>query len=564
MRDKMPLQGQLEAENRELRVKLEAAEEMLRAIRSDEVDALVIAQGGADRVRTLGGADEAYRTFVEVMCQGAITVATDGSILYCNPYFAQLLRAPVERMIGSSVFEFVAPEQEGGLRAVLWEGMSASCEGRPLELRRHDGSAISTIVTAAPLTVGGTSCVLMVLTDLTEREALISAEAANRAKDRFLAALSHELRTPLTPVVMVVAAMEIDARLPSDVREDLAMVRRNVELETRLIDDLLDLSRVISGKLRMRAEPISTKSLIQNVLNMVSSDVNQKSLNVRCQWLASRDCVDGDPARLQQLIWNVIKNAVKFSSQRGEIAVRLWNSDDTTLQLEIRDRGVGINPALLTRIFNAFEQAETSSARQPGGLGLGLTISKAIVEMHGGDIRADSDGPGKGTTITVTLPVSTAQIAAPPAPAVSSDTSAANRKFRVLLVEDHRETATILAKLLERSGHTVAVAHTVESALSRASAEPFDLIISDIGLPDGTGHDLMRQIRKTCGIPGVALTGYGMEDDLNRSREFGFAEHIVKPVNLTHLQSVMDRVVTQHALSSKQSLSSGVSTPPAD
>nr|MBA2623798.1 PAS domain-containing protein [Chthoniobacterales bacterium] len=257
----------LETENRDLRARLEAAEEMLRAIRSDEVDALVIEQGGAERVRTLGGADEAYRTFVEVMCQGAATVATDGSILYCNPHFAQLLGRPVDRIIGSSVFELVAAEDEGGFRALLWEGISASCAGRPFALRRQDGSAISTIITATPLCVGGTSCVLIVLTDLTEREARISAEAANRAKDRFLAALSHELRTPLTPVVMVVSALEIDARLPADVRDDLAMVRRNVELETRLIDDLLDLSRVISGKLRLRAEPISAKALIENVLD---------------------------------------------------------------------------------------------------------------------------------------------------------------------------------------------------------------------------------------------------------------------------------------------------------
>jgi len=529
----------LAAENRELRAKLEAAQEMLRAIRADEVDAVVTENGGAQRVRTLQGADAAYRTFVEVMCQGAATIAADGTVLYCNRHFADLLRSPLEQTIGASVYNFAGREEEGRLRALLWEGMTASCVGNPLRLYCRDGSTISTVITATPLNIEGVPCVCLVLTDLTDHEARIAAEASSRAKDRFLAALSHELRTPLMPVLMTVAAMEEDSRLPAQVRADLAVVRRNVELETRLIDDLLDLSRVISGKLQLRAEPVNVRELVTNVLDMVNSDANQKSIEVRCEWAAQVDRVNGDPVRLQQVIWNLVKNAIKFGKERGKIEVRLSNPDEQTVRLEIRDNGIGIDPSNLANIFNAFEQGN-DAARQAGGLGLGLAIAKAIVEMHGGTISAESDGAGSGTTMRVTLPVSAFEAAALPALSARGDSEGAC--FRVLLVEDHSETAAILARLLGQSGHVVKVAHSIASALNYASAEPFDVVVSDIGLPDGTGHDLMRQIKERYGIPGVALSGYGMEDDLNRSRDAGFAEHVVKPVNLPDLQSIIRRV----------------------
>jgi PAS domain S-box-containing protein len=514
---------------------------MLRAIRADEVDALVTENDGAQRVRTLQGADVAYRTFVEVMCQGAATVAADGTVLYCNRHFAEVLRSAPEKTIGASVYEFAASEEEGALRALLWEGMATSCLGKPFRLRGRDGSLISTVITATPLNIEGVACVCLVLTDLTEHEARIAAEAASRAKDRFLAALSHELRTPLTPVVMVVGAMEADSTLPAQVREDLAMVRRNVELETRLIDDLLDLSRVISGKLRLRPEPVSVAGLVKNVLEMLKSDVNQKSLDVQCRWTAKTDRVNGDPVRLQQVIWNLVKNAIKFGKERGKIEVRLSNPDEQMLQLEIQDDGIGIEQSLLPGIFNAFEQGDATESRKAGGLGLGLTIAKAVVEMHGGVIGAESDGAGRGATVSVRLPVTPLEIPAPSAVLRASGSEEAS--FKILLVEDHHETATILARLLQQYGHSVTIANTIASALQHASAQPFDVIISDIGLPDGTGHDLMKQIHERFSIPGVALTGYGMENDLRRSSEMGFAEHVVKPVNIAHLQSVITRVM---------------------
>ena len=549
------MQRELEAENLDLRMRLEAAEETLRAIRANEIDAVVVKQGDTDQVCALGGADQAYRTFVEVMCQGAATVAADGSVLYCNRHFAELLRSPLDATIGASIYEFVAPADDGSLRALIWEGLSSSCMARSTQLRRRDGTPISVVLTATPLNVDGVSALCLVVTDLTDREARVAAEAANRAKDRFLAALSHELRTPLSPIVMTVAAMEMDASLPAQVREDLAMIRRNVELETRLIDDLLDLSRVITGKLRLRPEPVSMRGLIENVLKMVQSDVNRRSLQLQCKWSAHSDRVHGDPVRLQQVIWNVLKNAVKFSKERGKIEVRLLSADEAALRLEIEDHGIGIDPAVLPGIFDAFEQGDAAVSSQAGGLGLGLAIAKAIVEMHGGTMNAASDGIDQGTTVSVVLPTSTLELP------TSTDSSAAgtaaagegagaganigrrdSKCLRLLLVEDHSETALVLARLLQRYGHVVEVAGTVASALQLVATSPFDLILSDIGLPDGTGHELMQQVAQKYQIPGVALTGYGMEDDLNRSRDVGFAAHVVKPVDIAQLQSVIERV----------------------
>jgi PAS domain S-box-containing protein len=218
MHDTSATLNDLVAENRELRERLEAAEDTLRAIRADEVDALVVKHGDTEQVCTLQGADQAYRTFVEVMCQGAATVAADGSILYCNRHFAELLRSPVEATIGASIYDFVTADDEGSLRALIWEGLGSSCTAKSARLRRRDGDPISVVLTATPLMVEGVAGLCLVVTDLTDREARVAAEAANHAKDRFLAALSHELRTPLAPIVMTVAAMEMDSALPADVR----------------------------------------------------------------------------------------------------------------------------------------------------------------------------------------------------------------------------------------------------------------------------------------------------------------------------------------------------------
>jgi PAS domain S-box-containing protein len=538
-----PTLEDLESENQQLRARLESAEETLRAIRSFEVDALIVGLSGTERVFALGSADETYRTFVEVMPHGAVTVSRDGAILYCNRHFAELVRSPLERTIGESIYTFATPEDEGLLRALIWEGLSCPMVKQQFSLRAVDGVHVPAALLATPLAVEGMTHVCVLVTDLTEHEARLAAEAANAAKDRFLALLSHELRTPLTPALLAVGEMEANTALPPAVREGLAMIRRGIELETRLIEDLLDRSRVISGKLSLRRQQVNLHSLLQNVVATVDPDLREKKLRLHCELSAAAIILNADPTRLQQVFWNLLKNAVKFSSEGGPITIRCRDAASGFVSVDIEDEGAGIDADDLPRVFDAFEQGQSGSRQLSSGLGLGLTIAKAVVEAHGGKISAGSEGRGHGARFVVTLPVATTEAeirATAPQKLRPSNTA----PLRVLLVEDDRDTAVTLSKLLRFSGHQSEIAGDVASALALASAQPFDLVISDIALPDGTGYQLMQQIRENYGIPGIALTGYGMDSDLRASDEAGFAEHLIKPINIERLHEVIARVAS--------------------
>jgi signal transduction histidine kinase/ActR/RegA family two-component response regulator len=376
-----------------------------------------------------------------------------------------------------------------------------------------------------------------------EREARAEAEAANRAKDRFLAVLSHELRTPLSPVVMTIPAMEADGELPAKFREELAMVRRNIDLEVKLIDDLLDLSRVTSGKLRLELQGVRAHEVLRHAVRNSVPEAQGKRLEIREVLGAADDALLADPGRLQQVFWNLLRNAVKFTPEGGEIEVRTWNRAEGQLVVEVQDSGVGIPAEVLPRVFDAFEQGDVRMTRQFGGLGLGLAIAKAVVEMHGGTIRAASEGVGRGATFSVELQTSAAPKRAElPAPQEGTRVAAA-QATRVLLAEDHPDTARTMARLLAALGFEVKAANSVAGALALAAGERFDVMVSDIGLPDGTGYELMEQIRRRHGMKGIALSGYGMEEDVRRSREAGFSEHMVKPINVASLEGVLRRVV---------------------
>ncbi|HYG63713.1 MAG TPA: ATP-binding protein [Thermoanaerobaculia bacterium] len=379
------------------------------------------------------------------------------------------------------------------------------------------------------------------LTD--ERAARIEADVANRAKDRFLAVLSHELRTPLSPVVMGLAAMEADARLPPALLSDVSMMRRNIDLEVKLIDDLLDMSRVATGKLRLQREPVGVHAVLRHVFEICADDLGSKHLVLAVDLGAVNDRVAADAARLQQVFWNLLKNAVKFTPVDGTISVRTLTPGAGRLGIEIRDSGVGISADVLPKVFDAFEQGNLRASGQ-SGLGLGLAICKALVELHGGTIHAASAGDGQGACFTVELATARPEEAAEKASGAVTATPGGVRP-RLLIVEDHEDTAMILARLLQSSGYEVTEAHTVAEALAATAAAPFDLLISDIGLPDASGLDLMRQIRARFGIPGIALSGYGMEEDIRHSRDAGFLDHIVKPINLDHLKAAIQRVIAR-------------------
>jgi signal transduction histidine kinase/response regulator RpfG family c-di-GMP phosphodiesterase len=367
------------------------------------------------------------------------------------------------------------------------------------------------------------------------QKARAESDRANRAKDSFLAMLSHELRTPLTPVLTSVLALEQSENLPEEMRASLQMIRRNVQLEARLIDDLLDLTRISKGKVQLYLEEADAHLLLRSALEICQADIDKKKLTLRTDFAAENATLEADPARLQQIFWNLIKNAVKFTPEGGRLEIRTVNRDGA-LCVEVSDTGIGIDEETLPKIFNAFEQGERS---QFGGLGLGLAISKALVETHHGKLIAESAGLDKGATFTAIFPL--AETSADAKGNLAPSTPAPRKTMRVLLVEDHEDTNRSLTQLLRRRGYHVQAAASVHAALEAASQEQFDVLISDIGLPDGSGIDLMEKLKNDHPIFGIALTGFGMEDDLRKSHEVGFIHHLVKPVDLNRLDALIQQ-----------------------
>jgi two-component system CheB/CheR fusion protein len=379
--------------------------------------------------------------------------------------------------------------------------------------------------------------------EVAEQHACAEAEMSNRAKDKFLAALSHELRTPLTPVLGAAAMLESRrAALPEDVFRLITLIRKNAELEARLIDDLLDLTRINRGKLALYMEPTDAHETIHDVIRACESDAEARQLRVDLQLGATEHNVLADQARFRQVIWSLVKNAIKYSHPGGQIVLRTCNEQEGKLSVDVTDEGIGIDRELLPRLFNAFEQGASELARPFGGLGLGLAIGKALIEAQGGTVQAASAGQERGSTFTVKIPL------APSTPSASlpADDAAAKpplARRRILLVEDHIDTSVLLTELLELQGYRVRTAETVADALRLADSEEFDLVLSDLGLPDGTGHDLMRQLRARHKLNGVALSGYGLENDVREAKAAGFAEHLTKPVNPSYLLQVLSRVM---------------------
>lgn len=360
------------------------------------------------------------------------------------------------------------------------------------------------------------------------------ARTANAAKDDFLAMLSHELRTPLTPVLSIVSIAARDPTLSADLRETFTMIQRNVELEARLIDDLLDLTQIASGRLKMDRAPVDVHRCIEAALDVCVAGFEEKRITVRTELAAARSVVFGDFARVNQMLWNLLKNAVKFTAPYGHVAIATSNAG-ATLCIEIRDDGRGIDPARLATIFGAFSPIRPQPTAT--GVGLGLAITRAIVEGHGGAIRAESGGEGHGTVFHIELPVSEAT------PATAEDSPrppvADTRGKTLLVVEDHEDTRRALSRALRRRGFGVTAAGSVGAACEQYRAAPADLVICDIGLPDGTGWELMAKLRAHGPVRAIAVSGYGMDHDLERSQRAGFVAHLTKPIDFPRLEALI-------------------------
>jgi PAS domain S-box-containing protein len=367
------------------------------------------------------------------------------------------------------------------------------------------------------------------------------AEEANQAKDQFLAMLSHELRTPLTPVLMTIASLRRDPDLTDDLRRDLEVLQRNVELEALLIDDLLDLTRIAHGKLELHSDAVDVHSTLDHALSISAADLSEKNITVTRRFEAWEHHCWADPARLQQVFWNLVKNAAKFTPERGRLDLHTRNNDAHQIVIEITDNGIGIDLDLMPKIFDAFEQGGRIVTSKYGGLGLGLAVSKRVVDLHHGTISARSAGPGQGATFVVTLNAMETSLLEGPVLFLESEPAVAQH-LQILFVEDHKDTARVLDRILKNAGFEVSHADSLAKARELANTRRFDLVISDVGLPDGSGLDLMRGLRETQNLTGIALSGFGTDDDVAASTAAGFAEHLIKPVDWERLRSAIERL----------------------
>ena len=415
---------------------------------------------------------------------------------------------------------------------------------------RKDGSTFEAEVVLTALrdadgNIRGYSKVTRDITDQIRSRELeaekMAAQKASKAKDDFLAALSHELRTPLTPALAAAIYLEDNAaKLPPEFAEDVQLIKRNVKLQARLIDDLLDLTRITRGKLHLDLESCDAHLAIRNAIETASSAIAAKKLKLSTKLHAKEHYILAECIRLQQVFWNLINNAVKFTPPGGQIAISTSNDERGRFRFEITDNGIGIEPKRLASLFVPFEQADASVSRQFGGLGLGLAISKHLVNLHHGTIEAESRGRSFGATFKVTL--NTLPEGARQTELESRARRHPRKPLRILLVEDHQDTRHTLSRLLTHFGHDVLVASSKQSALELLGAGEIDVLLCDVGLPDGSGYEVVSQARRKQPIKAIAITGFGTEEDFRRSKEAGFDSHLVKPVDLHELQTVLDQV----------------------
>jgi PAS domain S-box-containing protein len=505
-----------------------------------------------------------FRQLADAMPQIVWTADADGNVEYFNRRWTDYTGLGVDRSLGENWTAVLHPDDlEPSTK--LWRHAVRTGETFQNEHRfRHkDGTYRWQLARGVPVRDedGRVTRWFGTCTDVDDykraeqaiKESRDALEAANNAKDQFLAVLSHELRTPLMPVLMTVQALQDDrSPTPAALADALDVIRRNVELEARLIDDLLDLTRISKGKLQLNVDTVDLHAVIRSAMDICSVDVMGKRLGTTLDLTATRHHVRGDPARLQQVFWNLIKNAIKFTPAGGHVTVHTWDDPSGAVNARVTDTGIGIEPAALSRIFDAFEQADQSVTRQFGGLGLGLAISKALVDLHGGRLSASSPGVGRGSTFTLEMRPSSAAATAPAHPgdgdaapaAVAAGLEQKPADIRILLVDDHHDTNRAMARLLQRLGYDVQTADSVRSALEAAGERKFDLLISDIGLPDGSGLELMRELLQRHPIKGIALSGFGMEEDVKKSKEAGFYEHLTKPINFKRLETAIRDLTT--------------------
>jgi PAS domain S-box-containing protein len=516
-------------------------------------------------------AARARRTLVEQMVAGVAETDATGRLTMVNQRYCDITGRSGDELSQLRICDITHPD-DWPSNAELYKRLFETGESFFIEKRyvRKDGSEtwVNTHVSPIRDAQGKIEQSVSVVVDITDRKhaeeqllaAYEQAEAATRAKDQFLSVVSHELRTPLVSILGYTQLLHAGAPDPALIRRVVEVVEKNSKLQLQLIEDLLDTSRIISGKLKLEVGPVNLADVINTALDVVRPAAEVKGIQLRSILDPLAAQITGDPERLQQIVWNLLSNSIKFTPKGGLVEVDLGRAD-RYVQIVVRDSGKGIDEEFLPYVFDRFRQRDMSSTRRTGGLGLGLALVKDLVELHGGKVQVESAGQDRGATFTVRLPVRA--VYTPPAaegepvPTVPRDEAELLSGVRLLVVDDEQDVRMLLALTLEKYGaHVEAVSsgrEAMEALAAPPANRPFDVMICDIGMPDEDGYDVIRKVRAMpsykCGrIPAIALTAYGGAEYRTRALEGGFNIHAVKPVKADDLVAMIQSVMKQRRL----------------
>ena len=529
---------------------------------------------------------EWFETTLESIGDAVIATDVRGKVVFMNPIAEHLTGWKLDRALGhpcEDVFKIVNEESrrpvESPVTRVLAEGVVVGLANHTI-LIAADGTEHPIDDSGAPIRnrAGRMVGVVLVFRDIgdrrrveaerrevagererllnSERAARAEAERANRVKDEFVAMVSHELRTPLNAILGWTQLMLQSTADEDMITRGLDVISRNTRVQAQLVSDLLDVSRITSGKLRLDIEKVDLVSLVRNVVETVQHAGDSKQLTIRQEFEADAIPIAGDPARLQQITWNLLWNAIKFTPEGGSVAARVRHCDGGA-EITVSDTGVGIRPEVLPHIFERFNQAGPLRAHGISGLGLGLSIVKHLVELHGGTITADSAGEGKGATFTVVLPSGGSREVADTADEEQEQRPGVPdmlQGLRILVVEDEADTLEFLGRFLAAQSAQVTTTTTAEEALAQLTRWDADLLISDIGLPGIDGYELLERIRTAesgagGGMPAIALTAYVRPEDRARAFRAGYQEHLGKPIEPAELVAAIARILQLDGMS---------------
>ncbi|WP_437591121.1 hybrid sensor histidine kinase/response regulator [Sorangium sp. So ce1000] len=500
---------------------------------------------------SLRQSEERFRLLVEGVRDYVILMLDpEGRVATWNAGAERIHRYAAQEVIGTHFSRFYPAEAiERGWpeRALTTARREGRFEDEGWRLRKGGSKFWASVLITAIHGPGGELRGFSKITrDLTERKRLEEVESNARQMEEFVAMLAHELRNPLAPIANAASVLKLEGKDNAQVVWAAGLMERQIDQLVRLVDDLLDVSRITRGKIALESKRVDLADVVARAAEASQTwiDAREQALEVQLP-VEPLAVVQGDMARLTQVVNNLLHNAAKFTPPRGSIRVTL-EADDAQATLRIRDTGVGISPELLPKVFDLFTQGDRSLDRTEGGLGIGLTIVRRLVELHGGTVQALSEGAGRGSEFIVRLPRSERPVAPL---AASAPAAQAGRKLRILVVDDNRDSAESMALLLKRMGNEVHAVFDGPSALDLATRLPPDVVLLDIGMPGMTGYDVARALRRIPDLANLslfAMTGYGQESDRRRTQEAGFDVHLVKPIRADvlkrHLASIADRL----------------------